>query len=631
MFPRIVSQLSLSPQALSLLAFYGRRLRQEKVTRTFSAIAAVMIVALQFLTIAAPPSPTNASSTNDVYKGGFTSRADLLNRYDENTSLRNLYTSYFGISRTDIANAKVAYINSKDQTLKSAGRLQHDAGDTEIRTADNLYYGRPLHTWDTGTSVNNGSTYEVLEGTTAKGAYWAIMFTCGNPVYKTLPTPTTTTTPSKTPVTVVPTNQTTGCLDPTKSTSFTTSFTRGTGTIATKNGLPLCKPVSLVLESFTMPDTWDGNGFNLTGLPQKRFATVNLDMPAGAANQKSTLSIAAPETCKNTQLDWYFAPAYDGLTGLHDDDARYIGGMIFAGKGGCGATPTATPKPTPTPKASSLVCSKLSANTTSGVAPFVVTFTGSAAAVGQSVAEYQFNFGDQHAIASTSPITKHTYDTPGQYTATLAVTSTDGTASSGVAACSLPISVLGQPATYIKAKTAQNLTQKRDATTAPAVGGDQIRYSLTTKNAGGVAGDYSVVEHVEDVLEYADVADTGGATLAKGVLTWPAASIDPGATLLKTFVVTIKNPVPSTPIGISDRFSYDLHLDNVYGNLVSVTVAPPPAKQVESATTSLPDTGAATSTLIILSVALLTLYFYFRNRQLIAEIRILRGSYQGGL
>jgi LPXTG-motif cell wall-anchored protein len=52
---------------------------------------------------------------------------------------------------------------------------------------------------------------------------------------------------------------------------------------------------------------------------------------------------------------------------------------------------------------------------------------------------------------------------------------------------------------------------------------------------------------------------------------------------------------------------------------------------VEGASTSLPETGAGTSTLIVLFIAGLSLFFYFRNRQLVKEIRILRNDYQGGL
>lgn len=619
------------------MAFYARRLKQERVTRTFSAIAAVMIVLLQFLTIAAPPAPTNASSTNDIYRGGFVSRIDMLNRYDESAELRNLYTTYFGITRADIANAQVANISSKDHSLKSVGRVQHTDSDEEILTGGYVYFGRPLSVWDTGANVSAGSSYQVLQGTTAKGAYWAIIFKCGNVVYKKLPV-STVTTPPKTAQVVTRTPPSTGCLPADEASSYITSFTRGTGTISTYKGLPLCKGASLVLESFSIPDTWDGHGFNASSIPQTKFNTTSVTLPSNQANLRVTMNVSVPPACKPTQLDFYFPPAFQTINGLHTDDAQYIGGKIFAGSGNCStptptatATPKITPKVTPKPTASALACSKLTAATTSGPAPLTTSFSGSGTSTGQSISEYQFDFGDQHSISSTSPSAGHTYTTAGSYTATLTLTSSTGATTAVTDQCSVAITVTAPPATYVKNKSAQNLTQNRDATLAPAQPLDQIRYTITTKNAGGVLGEYTVMEHLEDVLEYADVTDTGGANLTNGVLTWPAGSIAPGATLLKTFTVTLKDPLPATPIGVSDRFSYDLRLDNIYGTQVSISVAAPLAKQVEGASTSLPQTGTATSTLIILAISFLALFFYFRNRQLITEIKILRGSYQGGL
>ena len=91
MFTKIVSQLSLSPSAGSQLAFYARRLGQERITRTLSALAAVLVIGLQFATIAAPPTSANAASPNDIIYGGVVSLNDLLNQYDDNAQLRAIY------------------------------------------------------------------------------------------------------------------------------------------------------------------------------------------------------------------------------------------------------------------------------------------------------------------------------------------------------------------------------------------------------------------------------------------------------------------------------------------------------------------------------------------------------------
>jgi hypothetical protein len=493
MFRKIVSQLSLSPSAASQLVFYSRRLKAERVSRTFSAIAAVLVIALQFATITAPPTTSDAASPNDIIYGGIVSQADLLNHYDDSADLRALY-AHFGITRRDIQNTHIAYINSKDHSLKSIGRLQHLSSDEKIVVGANTYWSRGLYTWDTGENKIRGSTYEVLEGNRASdGGFFAVMFACGNIVYRTLP-------PKPTP---------------------------------------------------------------------------------------------PPPP------------------------------------------PPPTPLPTPIPTKPTLACVELIGNDnrtgTTGTGPVTVAYTGMGYAKGQTVTQYEFNFGDGSSRTLPTANVSHTYSKIGTWTAMLKVVSSTGAVSTTPAACTYKVTVLPLPPTYVLTKSALNLTQNIDATTKPANGGDVIRYILGTKNVGASAGSYTVVEHLESVLEYANVTDAGGGTLSNGVMTWPATVIEPGATLSESFTVTVKNPVPSTAVGESDKFAYDLRMDNVYGNAVSINIAPPPPKVIEAASENLPDTGSSTSTLIVLVVCCLTLYFYFRNRQLASEIKLLRGDFEGGL
>ena len=106
----------------------------------------------------------------------------------------------------------------------------------------------------------------------------------------------------------------------------------------------------------------------------------------------------------------------------------------------------------------------------------------------------------------------------------------------------------------------------------------------------------------------------------------------PGEALTKSVVVTVKNPIPATPVGVSDRDSFNLRMDNVYGaSTVRISIEPPLPKQVEAAATSLPDTGSPIGTAIIIMFCGLSVYFFFRNRQLLTEVKILRADYQGGL
>jgi PKD repeat protein len=494
MFTKIVSQLSLSPSAGSQLAFYARRLGQERITRTLSALAAVLVIGLQFATIAAPPTSANAASPNDIIYGGVVSLNDLLNEYDDNAQLRAIY-GHWGVTRADIAAAKETTINSKDHSLKSLGRIQHLASDAPIDIDGVTYYQRGLYTWDTGANVATGSSYKVFAGTrSGDGGYFAIMLACGNIVVKT----------------------------------------------------------------------------NLTPPPP-------------------------PPPPKPTPK------------------------------------PTPKPSPTPTPKTPIVSCVDLEGTTSSGPAPVTVNFTGQGQASGETITGYEFNYGDSSpTLTSATPTAVHTYKSPGVYTAYMLVKSSLGSVTSKSTACSFPVTVSAIPAAFTKHKSALNLTQNIDATQHLANAGDQIRYILTTTNIGGMPSNYVVTEHLESVLQYANVTDNGGGQLNDGVMSWPVTVIEPGQTITNTFTVTVMNPIPTTPVGTSDKFSYDLKMDNVYGNAIQVGLQPPLPKQIELASASLPDTGASTGTVVVLIVGILTLFMYFRNRQLITEIKLLRGEYQGG-
>jgi PKD repeat protein len=266
-----------------------------------------------------------------------------------------------------------------------------------------------------------------------------------------------------------------GCLSPTSASSFVTSFTRDSGTVSTKNGSPLCQPATLVLESFTVPSTWDRKGANSSSVPQTEFAAVNVNLPANKSYITQTATVPVPPSCQNTQIDFYFPPAYPAILTVHADSGRIIGGSLFAGMGSCttptpSPSPTPTPTPTPTPSptpsgspspspsyspspspsstpGSSLVCTALSASPTSGPAPLTVNFTGSGSATGQTtLTSYEFQYGDNNQITTTKNTSSHTYTTPGVYTATLTLTGSSGNQASAPA-CLVSITVGGGTST----------------------------------------------------------------------------------------------------------------------------------------------------------------------------------------
>lgn len=186
-----------------------------------------------------------------------------------------------------------------------------------------------------------------------------------------------------------------------------------------------------------------------------------------------------------------------------------------------------------------------------------------------------------------------------------------------------------------KAKEARYTQNGGDANGTQAGPGHEIEYKLLVNNSGNATKTNFVIrENIRDILEYGTLTNRGGGKLVNGILSWPAVNIKPNQTVVKKFRITIKSPIPATPRSISDPQSYDLRLDNVFGNHISITVPPPPPKQVELASQQmqqkLPQTGVGFNAALVFAFIALSVYFYSRNRQLITEVNILRAEQTHG-
>ncbi len=138
------------------------------------------------------------------------------------------------------------------------------------------------------------------------------------------------------------TNNSSACLDPTQLSSYKMiALDRGYGEITTKDGKPLCSDGNLVYESFNLPDTWKGTlTWDARAIPQTEFARTEVTIPANTSNYVAKATVATPEACKGTQMDWYLAPGVTRIDTLDGDNAVNIAGLLFAGQGECEA-----PKP----------------------------------------------------------------------------------------------------------------------------------------------------------------------------------------------------------------------------------------------------------------------------------------------
>ena len=196
--------------------------------------------------------------------------------------------------------------------------------------------------------------------------------------------------------------------------------------------------------------------------------------------------------------------------------------------------------------------------------------------------------------------------------------------------------------TFIITKTVKNVSQLVDnANNTTVLPGDRLEYFLSIKNTGKTTGSYTLQDNLSDVLEYADLIDAGGGTVASvssgapvesvGVITWPTIDIQPGQTIQKIINVQVKSVIPSTPQSPGNLASYDCRMTNVVaGSETDVAVTCPTPKAVEAVVTELPHTGPTENMLFAGVVLAVVVYFYARSRQLKKEVRLIRRDLNTG-
>lgn len=136
----------------------------------------------------------------------------------------------------------------------------------------------------------------------------------------------------------------------------------------------------------------------------------------------------------------------------------------------------------------------------------------------------------------------------------------------------------------VLSKSAFNNTQNVDATKVTAKAGDSITYSLTTKNIGTAdKTNYIVKDGIKDVLDYATVTSVSDNGVIKDqsaeidrnnqtIVEYPTVNIAAGQTIVRTFTVSVKNPLPTNP---AVGYAYDNVMFNHYGNDVVIVVGQP--------------------------------------------------------
>lgn len=184
MFRKLVSNLSFSPALITQVGFYAHRLRQEELTRRLTVVFVVLALVVQSLAIFSPPESANASSEQDLIRGGVQSLDDFLARYDKNTDdIKDIYTT-LGVDRSEILSAQAGEFNSKDKSIYSVsryGQYSPEQGETSFSYkrssgGTGIRYVSPLSLADTSEAKKqSGTTYDAWIGQSAKLGWFAII------------------------------------------------------------------------------------------------------------------------------------------------------------------------------------------------------------------------------------------------------------------------------------------------------------------------------------------------------------------------------------------------------------------------------------------------------------------------
>lgn len=674
MFRSLIANLPFSPGLLPQLSFYAKRLAQEDVTRKMGVMFAVLTLVVQGMLTFSPPTPSLASSDNDVIFGGLgTDTAEAKQKlikavYRGDGSITSPYSGkthhdldklfqHFDISENDIRNATRVKICSscteQDKRKRSVGRL-HNSRDASqdiplsVAGSNEQYYLRPLHIWDIQNPHNYYDALKVREGV------W-IMLNCGNIVVENVPNPQVNVEKQQTPAdngTVTGGDDVTYNIDVKNTGKGIAQDVRVYDELPDRDHWRNFQTSGATLEDRDL----DGDGTDEEVLKWKLGA---LD-PGEAKRLTFTASLRSDRTFETNQQHCNTAVVTYGTATLGDKTAR--------------SNETCVSLKTPlTPEPMAYECTYLKADTTEGVAPLNVQFTaqGKDTVSNTEFKHYLFTIDGEETRESQSGRLEWTFTDLGEHRVVVQVVTEDGTTKiTKNSPCAATVDVTPEPhesveenkvahviTDYNPVQTDDDDPRSTDVNGGEVKSSELIRYQLRVTNTGNVTYDsnspYPVpAEDMVDVLEYANVIDKdgqvisdtssyhepielfGGGVLDDGKITWePVTDFAPGATIEKEIYVQTKDMIPATNTPPSDPFSYDCVMSNTFVNseTINIPVDCPAEKDVEQTVSTLPNTGPGEVAMATVFFGGLSFYLHSRNRQLMKELRIVQREHNGGL
>ena len=679
MFRKLVTNLPFQPALLGQVGFYVHRLRQEQALRRLGLILTALVVLVQIFAIMSPAKSSVATSAADIVYGA-NSRQDVLQAYRNNrdklgrTDIQAIFNHY-GIGLDQITNAKLTTIKaSSDHDYINTSRSTTNLPDKFVNisgAADGGLYEFPLEYWRQGEFPKG---YPALSGISSYGfKFWILLKGCGNIVYEK---------GTKKPSLEILKTRTTG-PDAAQgdSVNYTLQFKNSGG--ANANGVSITDrlPSGLTYQSYSSNAdlnfsksgqtlTWKIKNSGSILAASSRWFTINI---ITKANQ---ISGNSQKVCNVANINGTNAAMVNAPNG-ESERCVTIKKLLCPGTGlpipaggvsqcsvncqdGSVASydkPCPTPKPSPTPSTPTvkpvtpsaptpqLACQSIRVvNQPAWNSRQFETTVVSQDGVGTRTLTYYVN--DKKVRTATmgggnnSQLITYTFPDVGTYKVRAEISATKGDAQqSPDCATSVTIEKSVNPVVRISTdKAVSNLTQNiSDANNTTAKAGDTLRYTIIVANSGdtdatnfALSGEYG--ESIADILEYADLADKGDAKFNSStkILTWSPVTIPAGGKVEKTFSVKVKNPIPATPVSVSNPLSFDNVLHNKYGRDVNVYLNKPVNKVIEQTATVLPATGPGTGMFIAVTAVVIIGYFFYRSRLLTTELEIVHHEFSSG-
>ncbi len=645
MFNKLISNISINPSALNQFSFYAQRLKKEESVRRLGLFFIIASMLVQLGASMFPAERSLAASSNDIIFGGVSSKADLVNKCNNNAQVQAIYAK-FGVTCAEInaTTTKLTTINSSGNywsmgrtALSNHGISSDDWGERTLHAGGTTIYHRPLKAW--GSGIN----YEAFSIKSGSKTYWIIK-NCGNlttlgpegptpnlEVHKKLLTPST--------------------VKPGDTVKFSVTYRNNS--------------YESVATNFSLKDQFDNNSLELVGMTGQN-AIVNGDP---VRNQKG-LGFSA--TLNESIVVGKVKAGVANGTVICNTATVQSDEVAVKQSGRPCVTVTVTPPPPPPEqlcphdssiKASDPKCPRCPISGLGGISiqdPKCVQPADGLCLVSTSflgLSNKDIKVETRATVQGSTKVESYKYDldVDGKIDATTTTSSlSDSKEFKGLTKGNHKIQVMvgfvngsqklsktcvaeieiSEDSKLVQSKTVINeagnsLDGKKISS------GEKLQFKLSTKNITSTDSPaYSGEDYFGDVLEYAEITDMKdlerqGITLGKdNYLRWSSATIKGNSEEIKTISVKVKQIVPSTNRPVSTGTDQDCVISNKFGNQVSVNVNCPLIKTVESVTTKLPDTGPGTTVGLAFAITVLAGYFFSRSRLLNKEAKIVKNIYQ---